>query len=292
MRLHLVPTFGALAVQDIAEARVRRWRKNLLDDGVGPVTVAKAYRLLKAILNTAVDDGLIRRNPCRIKGGGQERSPERPVLTMRQVFDLADAFDPRYRALVLLAVFCSLRWGELTALRRRHIDLASGTLCIQESVVELTDGSLVTGPPKSLAGRRVVSIPAALMPEIISHLEDFTAFGEDALVFTGPKNAQLRRSNFSRAWRNATTAADLTGFHFHDLRHTGNTLAGAAGASLRELMERMGHSTTRAALIYQHRTSERDKLIADAMGQLAKAELRQRESPSGTQRARKGKRAS
>jgi hypothetical protein len=58
-------------VQDITEARVRRWRKNLLDAGVGPVTVAKAYRLLKAILNTAVDDGLIRRNPCRIKGPGK-----------------------------------------------------------------------------------------------------------------------------------------------------------------------------------------------------------------------------
>lgn len=226
------------------------------------MTVAKAYRLLKAILNTAVGDGLIRRNPCQIKGAGQERSPERPVLTMRQVFDLADAFDSRHRTLVLLAVFCSLRWGELAALRRRHLDLASGTVRIQESMVELTDRSLVTGP------------------------------GEDALIFTGPKNAQLRRSNFSQAWRDATEAANLTGFHFHDLRHTGNTLAGAAGASLRELMERMGHSTTRAALIYQHRTSERDKLIADAMGKLAKAELRQRGRPSGTQRARKGKQAS
>jgi integrase len=137
-----------------------------------------------------------------------------------------------------------------------------------------------------------VSIPASLLPEILSHLEDFTALGEDSLVFTGPKNAQLRRSNFSRAWQDATQTANLTGFHFHDLRHTGNALAGAAGASLRELMERMGHSTTRAALIYQHRTSERDKLIADVMGKLAKAELRQRGRPSGTQRARKGKRAS
>jgi hypothetical protein len=60
-------------------------RKNLLDAGVGPVTVAKDYRMLKAILNTAVDDDLIRRNPYRIKGAGQEESPERPVLTMRQV---------------------------------------------------------------------------------------------------------------------------------------------------------------------------------------------------------------
>jgi hypothetical protein len=105
-RLHLVPLLGAYAVVDITEPVVRRWRKTLLDSRVGPVTVAKAYRLLKAILNTALDDGLIRRNPCRIKGAGQEKSPERPVLSLRQVFDLADTFnDRRYRLLILLAVF-------------------------------------------------------------------------------------------------------------------------------------------------------------------------------------------
>ena len=59
-------------------ARVRRWRKKLLDSGVSNVTAAKAYRLLRAVFNTALDDGLIRRNPCRIKGAGNEHSPERP----------------------------------------------------------------------------------------------------------------------------------------------------------------------------------------------------------------------
>ena len=82
---------------------MRRWRKNLLDAQVSAVTVAKAYRLLKAIFNTAVDDGLIRRNPCRIKGAGQEKSPERPVLTIPQVYALADEVGGRYRALVLLS---------------------------------------------------------------------------------------------------------------------------------------------------------------------------------------------
>ena len=109
-----------------------------------------------------------------------------------------------------------------------------------------------------------------------------------ALVFTGPKGAQLRRSNFTRAWSRATVAAGLSGFHFHDLRHTGNALAGEEGASLRELMERMGHSSPKAALIYQHRTMQRDKQIADAMGKRAQAELRR----SGTQRARGTKKRS
>ena len=75
---------------EIKEPHVRHWRKGLLDSGASPITVAKAYSPLKAVMNTAVDDGLIGRNPCRIKGAGQEKSPERPVLTIRQVFHLAD----------------------------------------------------------------------------------------------------------------------------------------------------------------------------------------------------------
>lgn len=107
-------------------------------------------------------------------------------------------------------------------------------------MVELASGPLVTGTPKSFASRRTVPVPAFVLPEVRAHLEEFTGPGDDALVFTGPKNAQLRRSNFSKPWREAMNAASLSGFHFHDLRHTGNHLASLAGASLRELMDRMG----------------------------------------------------
>jgi len=96
--------------------------------------------------------------------------------------------------------------------------------------------------------------------------------------------ADLRRSNFTRTWRKVTVATELTGFHFHDLRHTGNMLAAATGASLRELMDRMGHSTTRAALIYLHSSGERDRLIAAGISTLADAE---RGSPN-QERARSG----
>lgn len=282
VRLHLVPLLGKLAVADIKEGAVRRWRKSLLDAGVGAVTVAKAYRLLKAIMNTAVDDGLIRRNPCRIDGAGQEHSPERPVLTIAQVFALADAFtDRRYRLLILLAVFGSLRWGELAALTRNAIDPDVGILIVRAGVVELKNGALVTGPPKSAAGNRTLTIPDFLLADVAEHLGTFTGPGPGALVFTGPKGAQLRRSNFSRQWNAATSKAGLSGVHFHDLRHTGNTLADDEGASLRQLMERMGHSTTRAALIYQHRSKRRDQKLADAISERVEAEL----NPSGTQRA-------
>jgi integrase len=116
------------------------------------VTAAKAYRLLKAILNTAADDGLIRRNPCRIVGAGQEKSPERPVLTVEQVGQLAEAVGARYQALVLLATFASLRWGELAALTRRHFDLDTSTVHVVSSLTE-TDGGGVARRAAEVGGR-------------------------------------------------------------------------------------------------------------------------------------------
>ena len=79
LRGHIAPQFESKTIGEIKDAHVWSWRKKLLDSGVSMVTTAKAYRLLKAILNTAVDDGIIRRNPCRIKGAGQEQSAERPA---------------------------------------------------------------------------------------------------------------------------------------------------------------------------------------------------------------------
>jgi integrase len=159
LQRHLLATFGVLTLADIREPMIRRWRKERLDSGVGSVTLAKAYRLLKAIMGTAVDDGAIRRNPCRLKGGGQESSPERPVLTVAQVFDLAEAIIGRYRALVLLGSFGSLHWGELAALRRSDIDLAVCTVRIERTLTELQSGQLSFGPPKSVAGAGPSSFP-------------------------------------------------------------------------------------------------------------------------------------
>jgi integrase len=261
---------------------------------VSEVTAAKAYRLLKAIMNTAADDGLIRRNPCRIKGASQEKSPERPVLTIAQVYDLAAAIDPRYRALVLLGTFGSLRWGELAALRRGDVDLEGRSVQVRYSLTELSTGSYAFGPPKSEAGRRQVLIPDVIVPQLRDHLAQYAQPESDGFVFTSPGGRWLRQSNFRRrAWAPALAAAGLSGVHFHDLRHAGNTLSADAGANVRELMERMGHSSTRAAMIYLHSTGERQRKIADALGDLARAELAKTRKPwrrgkvSGTDLARR-----
>jgi integrase len=270
----VLPGFAGQTVAGISEADVRRWRADLLAAGVSPVTTAKAYRLLKSIMATAADDGLIRRNPCRLKGASAEKSPERPVLTVAEVYALADAIGPRYRALVLLACFCGLRWGELAALRRCDIDTAATIVRVTRQLTETPGQPLHFGPPKSDAGRRVVVIPPLILYGVRAHLADIAASDPEAIVFTSPAGKLLRHSNFRRGfWLSALAATGLTGVHFHDLRHAGNHMVASAGASLRELMDRMGHSSSRAALIYQHSTDDRQRALAEAVARQAQAAL-------------------
>jgi integrase len=265
LRNHLVPTFGKVQVAEIRDADVRRWRKERLS-AVGQSTVAKAYQLLKSILNTAVEDELIRRNPCRIKGAGTPNTPERAMIPLTKVVEILTVIPERYRALVLLGTFASLRWGELAGLRRRHLDLDERVVRIVEAVAELDGGKLQDDTPKSRAGRRTVAIPEEIIPDLRAHLDTFAEPGPDGRVFVGPRGGPLRRSGFRKIWNKVRAQVGLPDLNFHDLRHIGNTLAATTGASLRELMVRMGHASTRAALIYQHASTDRDKVIAQALG--------------------------
>jgi integrase len=290
LRSHIAPHFQTMTIARLNLATVRRWRKKLLDNGVSLVTTAKAYRLLRAIMNTALDDGLIRRNPCRIKRAGNEESPERPVLTVPQVYGLAEAIGPRYRTLILLATFASLRWAELAALTPHDIDLDACTVRVTRQISYPRGGGHSFGLPKSRAGRRVVPFPDLIAADLRAHLDGLDQAA--ALVFTSPDGQPLRHSNFyRRAWMPALTATGLVGTHFHDLRHTGNQFSADAGANLRELMAHMGHDSTRAALIYLHTSAERQRAIADQVGKNARAAL-SKPKRSGTRKARNRREAS
>jgi integrase len=269
---HIVPALGDHEVGTLSAGTVRRWYSQLVRRcGSGSLTPAKSYRLLRTILNTAVADGLIARNPCAIVGAGIERSAERPVATLAQVWALAEAVPARFRALVLTAAFGGLRFGELAGLTRDCVDLAVGTITVRRALVQRDDGTLQLGPPKSEAGRRTFTIPAALVPELAAHLDRYVEQNDDSLVFVGAKGARLRRSNWSVLWKKATEKVGVPGLRLHDLRHTCNTLTAATGASTRELMHRMGHASPRAALRYQHATRERDVVIAAALSDLIEA---------------------
>ena len=267
---HIEPTLGRVRLRDLTPAAVRHCHSRL----PGSTVPAKVYRLLRAMMATAVEDELILTNPCRVKGAGVERAPARPLPTGDEVWQLADACD-RYRALVLVASFVGLRWGELVGLRRRDIDLDERVVHVSRQLVEI-DGKLVEGPTKTTAGVRVVAIPPALVGDLERHLKLYVGSEQGAPVFLGPKGAALTRSNFNRVWSRARTAVGRPDLHLHDLRHFANTLAASAGASTRELMHRLGHASPAAALRYQHATAERDQAIAERMDDLIAGRTAQR----------------
>ena len=149
--------------------------------------MAKAYRLLRGILNDAVEDGLLTRNPCTIRGAGIERSPERPVASIAQVYGLADAMEDRYRLMVLLATFCGLRLGELLGLRRDRIDVLHRRVIVNEQRQELSNGTRYDGSPKTDAGVRTVALPPHLLAEVEDHLQRWVGPSRPTCCSPGPR---------------------------------------------------------------------------------------------------------
>jgi integrase len=130
-------------------------------------------------------------------------------------------------------------------------------------------GGWDVGPPKSEAGIRDVTIPPHVLPAIKAHLtSEHVGPAKDALLFPPQRGERLQPSTLDRHFDKARTKAKRPDLRFHDLRHTGATLAAQTGATLAELMVRIGHSTPAAAMRYQHAAHGRDKAIAEAMSKL------------------------
>jgi integrase len=260
-RRYLLPYYGELELGRITTSTVRHWLKGMRATKLSDATVAKAYRLLVRVLGQAVEDRLVARVPT-VKGAAVERSPEMRCPTPGEIADVVAAIAPPYRALVLLAGFGGLRWGEAAGLRRRNVDLLHGIVHVVEQLTEV-NGALGFGPLKSDASRRSVALPAFLVDELEQHLAQYGEPGADGLVFPAAEGGPMRRSNFRRRlWLPALRSAGLEGIRFHDLRHAAGTMAAWTGAPIADVMARLGHSTPRAALRYQHATADRGAEIA------------------------------
>lgn len=282
LRLHVLPAFRAWDLDEITAPRVRTWRTERLR-ATGATTVAKSYRLLKAILETAVEDELIRRNPCRIRGAGKESAAEGQVATVAQVDALADAVGPRWRLMVFMGAYGPMRPEEQAELRRKDVDLDNLIIRVRMAAPELTTGRRAPGDTKSEAGRRQVVIPGFLRTDLRRHLDWYAEKGPEGLLFVGEKGKPFRRSTFGRKWRKARALVGMPdGFRFYDLRHTGHTLATRSGATLKDTMVRAGQSSEKAALIYQHSDTERQKEVAEGLDALVRAAREKTaEKPSG-----------
>ena len=233
----------------------------------GKTSLAQSYRFLRAVLNTAVRDNIIATNPCQIAGAGVPRSKSRPIATPDQILSLVGEVPGPYRAAVLLAAWCGLRRGEILGLQRTDLDVEAGTVTVHRTQTEmLSTRRRFDSPPKSDAGFRTVNLPAHILPTMSEHLQRYAG---PTRLFVSPDGGPMRGDTLYQAFARARGRIGLEELRFHDLRHTGQTLAAATGASLPDLMLRLGHSSPAAAMRYLHTVAGRDKAIAEALTVLA-----------------------
>lgn len=257
VRSHIIPYFGSVPIGAIRAADVAAWKVKLLEDS-SPATVGKVLTIFKAMFTTAVEHGLLPGNPiAKVKLPKVERE-EMKFLTPQEIDALADAIDPRYRALVYVGAYGGLRIGELAGLQVEDLDLLRGTVDVRRQVVEV-GGKLSVGPLKTKAARRKVQLPKKpVVEELAAHLAKFG--GSQTFVFPAPDGGLLSRTMFrQRFWvgteekPGATKLTGLEGVRVHDLRHTAVSLWIAAGYDPKEIAQQAGHTSVRVAFdIYGH----------------------------------------
>ncbi len=271
---HVTPKLGAIPMRQLNSATVRNWYATTLTNA--PVMRSHAYQLLHAICKTAVADELLDRNPCMIEGATATKSDRKAVVpAVAQMAVIADKIEPKFKALVLIAAWCGLRFGEVIELRRKDITEGCEVIKVNRGVTHLTtkaagpNGERCTVSTPKSGKRREVIVPSTFRADIQSHLDNYMGSDPDALLFAPVRGGCHVSDRVVRdAFRLACQAADVENMRIHDLRHFHGHQTARVG-NLAETMARQGHSTQSAALRYIGQVSGRDIEIAAALDALA-----------------------
>ena len=279
LRLHFLPDLGQRRLGEVSRTDIDAWFSRLKRRR-GPGVSRTAYMTTRALFASAVEEGLLAESPVRVKGGDRHEPVRRAkidgdghILTPAQVRAQAQAMPERLAALVWLGARCGLRLGEILGLRRCDLDLDRRTVSVRRQAVTCKGGMKETARLKTQASRRVVALPASLVPILESHLKTHARAGKRGLVFPRPggrgkkshEHPNSMRRVVSQAAVEAGVPEDLTP---HDLRHTCLTEVARAGATLAEIMAVAGHSDPQVAMTYQHATRDRLSALADAVDSL------------------------
>lgn len=271
-RRWIAPTFRATAMTAVTTPMVRKWVG--IFPASKPAARTQAYRVLAMMFRDASEDGIVSDSPVAVRGIANYRpAREGNVLAVEDVLAIAAHMPKPYGLAVTLAAFCALRPGEVLALRRRDVDMGAGVLHVRETASARYGSPDYIGPAKTASSIRDVHYPAALDGELQTQLTEVASPGPRGHLF--PRRSDPAQpyayTSFANAFKRAAKAAGVDDVRPHDLRHTGATLAAQTGATTRELMARLGHTSPTVAMRYQHAVRERDRSIADALGTLLAA---------------------
>ncbi len=267
LRTHILPAFGRTPMSKIRPLDIQKLLGGMTAAGLSRSRIRQARQVLSMVLNAAVDNGYIGRNPVpRERLKGREPKRDQHPLTFEQVHAVAKAVPDRYRATIYVLAYGGLRWGEAAALRRSNCNLLRNRIEVKEAVSEVS-GGLHYGLPKTHQVRTIV-IPGPVKEIMAAHLAEFVGKTKDSLVFTTDEGTHVWITNFRKnVWWPALDQAGVDRVTtIKDLRHTCASLMHAAGRSAKEVKEQLGHSTIAMTLdTYTHLFDEGRDEAAEAM---------------------------
>ncbi|HET7385082.1 MAG TPA: site-specific integrase [Nocardioidaceae bacterium] len=269
------PYFGEMPLRSVTLSEIKAWRASM--DPMTEAANAAAYRLLRSLLQAAEEEELIDRAPPKIRGASTATVRHVAVpATFDEIAVITENMPERLRLLIVLAAFVGLRQGELLELRRSDVDGVTGrinvTRKIDKDVVSGAAGACpkcgrVISSPKTASGVRTVHVPPPFLPLLQKHLLEHTSAGPSGLLFPGDRTDHMSVRYLMDRYRPAREAAGRPDLTIHHLRHTALTIAGQHDATGAELQARAGHASQAAMAIYQHATLDRDKALAERIGE-------------------------
>ena len=273
----ITPYLGDIPAPLVTADDIAGWGRHMTNDY--PDTAARnaeAYRLLAGIFKDAARDGIVESSPCVWPELGRKpRAAVKPVLELGEYLAIVKALPSWYQLYAELAGNCAMRPGEAAGLQVGDVRFVRGkdgtvtaTIRVERTVMNKSGGGVTTGPTKTEAGTRVVSVPGPLVPRLLAQVDERKRFGPDAPLFVNKLGQRIRPQSFRSTFGTAAAKAGRPDVSPHQLRHFGGTMAARAGATTKELMDRLGHSTPDMAVHYQHTAADRPAEIAQGIGGL------------------------
>jgi len=253
----------------ILPSEIQRWvttATNGNGNGLSAASVRKYHTMLGSVFERAQRDQVVTFNPCAHTELPKVVKKKTRTLTPEEYLAILTALPVQHRLMVETAINTGLRWGELIALKPRHLDLIKHTLTVEETIVEVsiknspTGARMLTKPYPKDNEPRTMGLP----DDLVVQFEDWITtrrVGPDDLLFATRDGTPISRNTFrTRVWLPAVKASGLVDFNVrvHDLRHAHASWLLAGGSDLKSVMDRMGHAQITTTQKYLHALPDAD----------------------------------
>ena len=268
LRLHILPALGHSRLAAITTSQIAKWNTELKPKG--PTVAAQSYRLLRTIFNHAISEELITSNPCTLRNAGNPKVKRVEVMPeVWEVEKITDQIPEQYKALVSVLAWGGLRIGEALALTRESFNQKTGVIHIGARIYRLSEGRIDRDTPKTERGIRDIVLPSSVSALLANHIRQFVKPGSESLIFEAHKGGYLSASTFREVFISARERAGVRSvIYVHSLRSFAATIAAQQGATLKELMDILGHNSPEVAMRYQRNTDERKRGMASKLDQV------------------------